>query len=381
MSWVPFTDDRHQRWMVNQMGLYMLIREYLHETMLLRRARVVRERKWIGPDLVTVDINFNGLRAAKDAEAPVLYDDLANGMLYDAGHCFQRLVEMREATKNAAETLARMQREASRETMQNIDRSVGRGEVGLRAATVVRDLSATTLVVGATFLSGGTALGVLGAGSALKGTGTYQDTGNVGAALVDGTFTFVVGVIGVGAAANPAATNAASMTTRVGQAASGGMREAVVQNAREKGVSVLVGASINATGEGIKGHLSGKSAEQSLRAAAARFGTDVAGGMFAGPMLDHMALPVLVRVGTDTGINTGADKLVDVASMQRQLPRPRPSALSCSTRPPMAQRERNTFAPRFCGACSRPGTAQPARRPRQAAPRLRTNRSAFPSVW
>ncbi|MCL4796176.1 MAG: hypothetical protein KJZ84_16570 [Bryobacteraceae bacterium] len=319
MAWVEFTDDRNQRWLVNQMGLYMQIREYLHESMLLQRARVVREKKWIGPDLVTVDINFNGLRAAKDAEAPQLYDDLARRMLHDADQCFHQLADMREATKNSADSLARMQREASGETMRNIDRSVGRGEIALQAATVVRDVSATTLVVGATFLSGGTALAVLGAGSALKGTGTYQDTGNVGAALIDGTFTFAVGVIGVGAAANPAAANAASMTTRFGQAASGGMRQAVVQNAREKGVIVLVGASINATGEGIKGHLSGKSAEQSLKAAAARFGTDVAGGLFAGPMLDHMALPILVRVASDTGINTGADKLVDAASMQRQL--------------------------------------------------------------
>jgi hypothetical protein len=319
MAWIQFADERNQRWMVNQMGLYMLIRENLHESMLLQRARVVREKKWIGPDLVTVDINFNGFRAAKDAEAPGLYDHLARRMIHDADECFHRLVDTRELTKNSSDSLARMQREASGETMRNIDRSVGRGEIALQAATVVRDLSATTLVVGATFLSGGAALAVLGAGSALKGTGTYQDTGNVGAAFVDGTFTFVVGAIGVGAAANPASANAASMTARVGQAASGGMRQAVIQNAKDKGVIVLVGASISATGEGIKGHLSGKSAEQSLKAAAARFGTDVAGGLFAGPMLDHLALPILVRVASDTAINTGADKLVDAASMQRQL--------------------------------------------------------------
>ena len=319
MSWVYFTDDQKKNWMVNQMGLYMLIREYLHESMLLKRAKVVREKKWIGPDLVTVEIDFNGLRAAKDAEAPDLYNELANRMLADGDDCFKQLVDLRQVTKEHSLALERMQRKASNETMANIEKSVGRGEAGLKAATVIRDLSATTLVVGATFLSGGTALAVLGGGSVLKGTGTYQDTGNVGAALVDGTFTFTVGLIGVGAANNPITANAATLSSRLGQASAGGIKQAVVQNAKEKGAIVIVGASINATGEALKGHMSGKTGEQALKSAAARFGTDVAGGLLLGPMLDHMCVPALIRVGTDTVINTGADQLVNAASLQNEL--------------------------------------------------------------
>lgn len=319
MSWVYFTDDQKQNWMVHQMGLYMLIREYLHESMLLKRAKIVRETKWIGPDLVTVEINFDGLRAAKDAEAPDLYNDLANRMLHNGDECFKQLSDIRQITKQHSDALAQMQQKASKETMGNIDKSVGRGEIALKSATVVRDLSATTLVVGATFLSGGTALAVLGGGSALKGTATYQDTGNVGAALIDGTFTFTVGLIGVGAANNPLTANTASLSSRIGQASAGGFRQAVAQNAKEKGAIVLVGASINATGEALKGHVSGKTGEQALRSAAARFGTDVAGGLLFGPVLDHMCVPALVRVATDTAINTGSDKLVDAAALQNAL--------------------------------------------------------------
>jgi hypothetical protein len=240
-------------------------------------------------------------------------------MLHDGGECFARLAELRRITKDHADAVTRMQREASRETMSNIERSVSIGEAGLQAATVVRDLSATTLVVGATFLSGGTALAVLGAGSALKGTGTYQDTGNVGAAILDGSMTFVVGAIGVSAAANPATANAASMTTRLGQAASGGIRQAVAQNVSQRGAVILVGASLNAVGEGLKGHMTGKSAESSLRMAAARFGTDLASNLLAGPILEHMCLPVLVRAVTDTTMNAAADRAVGAAAVPQAV--------------------------------------------------------------
>lgn len=319
MSWVYFTDDSGQNWMVNQIGLYMMIREYLHESMLHQRAKVVREKKWIGPDLVTVEINFDGLRAKKDTEAPEIYNDMANRMLHSAEESFNKLVEVRQITKMHSDALHKMQSDASKETMGNIDKSVNRGEIGLKAATVVRDLSATTLVVGATFLSGGAALAVLGGGSALKGTATYQDTGNVGAAILDGTITFVVGGIGVGAAANPATANAASLSTRWAQASAGGVKQAIVDNAKDKGLIVLIGASFNATGEALKGHMTGKTGKDSLRMAAARFGTDVAGGLLAGPLLDHLALPIIVRTVTDTVIATGSDKLVGAAEVQQAV--------------------------------------------------------------
>lgn len=321
MSWVYFTDDRGQAWNVNQMGLWLLVREYLHASMLRARARTVRETKFIGPDLVTVEINFDGLRAAKDQQAPQTFDSICRSMLKDGGACFNDLVQMRQETTHSSDELKRMQRDASRETMGNIERSVSRGEIGQQAATVVRDLSATTLVVGATFLSGGTALAVLGGGSALKGTATYQDTGNVGAAMIDASATFAVGAIGIGAAARGATANASTLLTRAGQATAQGFRQTIVQNAKDQGVIIVVGATMNAHFEFAKGMVQGQSMSQSLKGAALRFGTDVVSAGVLGPMLDKVALPIAVRLVTDNLAGAAADKLVGAAAVQQQAAR------------------------------------------------------------
>jgi hypothetical protein len=191
---------------------------------------------------------------------------------------------------------------------------VRRGQAGADAARVVRDLSAGTLVVGATFLSGGTALAVLGGGSALKGTATYQDTGNVGAAMLDATATFTVGAIGIGAAgaASSATTSVASrgLMSRVGEAGTGGMRQAVTDHVRQQGAVVLVGAGLNAQFELANGLVQGRTMEQSLRSAGTRFGTDVVSGAVLGPVLDRCALPVATRLITDTAMSRVADATV-----------------------------------------------------------------------
>jgi hypothetical protein len=317
MSWVQFTDDLGKRWEVNQIRLYMLIREYLHESMVHNRAKVKREKKWIGPDLVTVEVDWNGFRAQKDARAPEIYDQMSRMMLRDAELAFNQLIDAREKTKMHSDEFTRMQRQASRETMGNIEKSVGRGEAGLEVATFVRDMSATTLVVGAGFMSGGAAFAALGGGSLLKGTGTYQDTGNVGAAIIDGSTTFVVGAIGIGVAGKTASANSAGLRS-VTQPSST-MKQAVVKNAKDNGVVIIVGAKINAMGEGIKGHMQGEDVEESLKMAARRFGTDIASGFAGGPVIDNMAMPVVVKLTAGVGVNKAGDMLVAPAQVQQQL--------------------------------------------------------------
>jgi hypothetical protein len=315
VPWIDVHDQRGQHWLLNQLGLWILVREYLHATLLLGRARTVRQDRWFGPDLVSVDINFDGFRREKDDQTPLFHDRHVDMILADCQTAFRELTQVREETVRSTRRLREMQQAASSETMGNIDRSVRRGEIGAEGARVVRDLSAGVLVVGATFLSGGTALAVLGGGSALKGTGTYQDTGNVGAAMLDATATFTVGAIGIGAAA-ASTTNAASavarpgLMARAGQATTGGMRQAITDHARQQGAIVLVGAGLNAQFELANGLVQGRTMEESVRSAGTRFGTDVASGLVLGPVLDRCALPIAVRLVTDTAANRAADALV-----------------------------------------------------------------------
>ncbi|MDQ6703713.1 MAG: hypothetical protein M3Z96_11755, partial [Pseudomonadota bacterium] len=88
-----------------------------------------------------------------------------------------------------------MQKKAQSDSFENIDSIVQGAETAKAVLEVVRDTSATILVAGASVLSGGTAIGVLTAGSALKGVAKFQDTGSVWSAIIEGTGTFIVGAI------------------------------------------------------------------------------------------------------------------------------------------------------------------------------------------
>jgi hypothetical protein len=62
-------------------------------------------------------------------------------------------------------------------------------------ARFIRNLSADTIMVGASLVSGGAALALAGTGSVAKGAATYQDTGKVGAAVIKATGSFALAVI------------------------------------------------------------------------------------------------------------------------------------------------------------------------------------------
>lgn len=197
MAWVPFQDDGGRAWEVDQLMLWMLVREYVHARNLYNRSRVNVERRIFGPDITTVEIDWIDFRPTKDRDSQELYHDTSRRLLANGDQGFRELVMMRERARHYSDEFRRKQERAQADTMSSIDRSVRRGEVGETAARAVRDVSAGTLVVGATFLTGGAAVGALGAGSLLNGTATYQNTGNLGAAAINATGTFVVGAVGL----------------------------------------------------------------------------------------------------------------------------------------------------------------------------------------
>jgi hypothetical protein len=205
--------------------------------------------------------------------------------------------------------------------MQNIERSVQRGERGVAVATFVRDLSASVLVVGSAFLSGGSSLAVLGGGSLLRGTANYQDTGNIGSAALEATGTLVVGAIPIGAAA-AVEQSAAQTVVRLGEAvnASG--------TAGQQAFVVVAGSVMDAHFEGCKALAEGQTTEQALRAASLRLGVDViTGGL--GARLDRRAFPVAARLVTDTLSSEMGDMFMD--DMTRQASTGSPTGSTTAT--------------------------------------------------
>ena len=95
-----------------------------------------------------------------------------------------------------------MKRKAQRKTMVNIQTSVNLGEDALPVLEAIRDVSVNAFLIGATILSGGTlspaTTALIGAGSVVKGSGKWEDTGRFQDGVVEASTEFVFGVVGVG---------------------------------------------------------------------------------------------------------------------------------------------------------------------------------------
>ncbi|TVQ40990.1 MAG: hypothetical protein EA370_02840 [Wenzhouxiangella sp.] len=241
MDWVPFEDERGRRWEVDQLMLWMLIREYVHARNIYYRARVKVERRLFSANVTTVEVNWDGFGTAKNRDSEALYQETAEQLLASGAQGLEKVIIMRKRAREYCREFRRKQRKAQSDTMDSIDRSVRNLSAGETTARAVRDISAGTLVVGATFLTGGAAAGALGAGSVLSGTGTYQDTGNLGAAAINATGTFVVGAIGM-----------------AGTAGGGVVRGAQALPGNQQAVLLLVGMKMDVSFNVAQGLVEGK---------------------------------------------------------------------------------------------------------------------------
>jgi hypothetical protein len=296
--WVYFKDNNGKEWLIDQIGMWMLVRQYIYAKLLNDQSKIVTTKNWFGPDMSTVETDFSAIRATRDQLSQDAFTGIETEVLKDAKGAYNSLIQMRSEMDDYSASFKDMQKRASRDTMQAINTSVARSQAAIDVLTVVRDLSATTLVVGAGFLSGGAALGVLGAGSALKGTARYQDSGNIGSAILEASGTFVFGMI----------TMAPSIA-EVG-AAPGLMSRATAPALATSGQRmgmVIIGAQMDATFEGVKSAMEGGTAKEAITRAGVRFATDIASGA-AGIKLDKLALPIAARLLTDTGAAVASDK-------------------------------------------------------------------------
>jgi len=309
--WAKFNDNAKGTWLINQDGLTAFARQYVYAQLLSEKSKIVHTKQTFnilgfnvsGPELVTVETDFLGIRNLRDGRSRMLYDQITTLLRQDGKRAFSKLVDLHGQLDDFRDNLREMQQAASDETMDNVESSVTSAEKYKHYFEVIRDLSATTLVVGAGFLSGGSALAVLSSGSALKGYGKYQATGDVGQGVLEATGTFIVGTIAM-APNLTAASKSVSLLEK-------SLAPTDVTTG-ERVALILVGAQTDAALEAGKSVIEGGSGKQALEKAGLRFATDVATGG-TGIKLDRMALPVVVRLVTDTGLTVGSDKVVDLA--------------------------------------------------------------------
>ncbi len=176
MAWITYADTRGRGWAFDPDGCAHVFRSCFYNRELVSRSRIRRvDHGWGLPTTTEVETNFNGIRAATTAAARVSINEILADAARDARGFYEHLVRVRADGEAASAHYNRMSREASHATAQAIDANVGGWENALAAARFVRDASAGVLLVGATVLSGGTALAVGAGGTGLTFTGNTQD--------------------------------------------------------------------------------------------------------------------------------------------------------------------------------------------------------------
>lgn len=293
-------------WAFDPDVIYGIVRAAVRARMIRQRSRVVTESHGLlMPTTYHVETNWNGFRQAYAAEAALMWAEAEMQLRTGPRNFFGTLVGLvNDAIVD--DTWHRTQvASCSQRSSASISRVVDNWETALTTARIVRDASATILVVtaglvmapagaaaagaaGMTGISAGTATTTLAVGSAMRGAFTYQDTGNVGSAMVNATGTFVVGMIGISGA------SAATLTS--GQQAT----------------ILVIGSAAQGTTAGMQALVEGKSMRQAAVAAAVGAGSQALGGV-VGARIESLGFVTQLAAGTviDLGGNMASNAITD----------------------------------------------------------------------
>lgn len=317
MAFAKFSDRSGALWLVDVDGVRHLIRSYLRSAAVLRRSTLSPQTQALGPlntfklTTFTVQTNFPGLAHDINTHSTTEFNTFKAMLKISGQKAFDYLVAKRNETINNSEAFREMQQEASRQTNDAINRVQNYIQTWKTGATVVRDLSADILIIGATFLSGGTAAAALGGDSVMKGGFKFEDKklagDTTGDALVAGSIEastdLVVGAVQMGSA------------SVVKTAFTAGTAEAKTA----AGVLVVVGAEIDGATEFAKAAIDGKSVRQGLIAAGTRAGLDIVAGplldrAFPSESLSRMSFPITISRSTTQTVSLTALAVKSAAS-------------------------------------------------------------------
>ena len=151
---------------MNTEGIARLIRSYAYARALKENSTVNVEKHLLGPNLVTVDIDWTQVPKSRDhfiaQTSNEFFMRMSTNMSGSQGMDYlETMVEDRDGYH--AQVLD-MQRDAGKQTMANIETSVERGDVAIKALTAVRDGAAETELVLASVALAPAAAGVIGGG-------------------------------------------------------------------------------------------------------------------------------------------------------------------------------------------------------------------------
>ncbi len=150
-------------------------------------------------ELWTVDVDWDAVHAKTERDIKLEMPDLRAwakvdpvGVARELDHRIDFAAELRQAF------LDKM-RGVSAQNVQNIDKAVAAYETDIKIARFVRDTAAELFMVAASVETGGAAATLYASlGSAGKGYAKFEDTGNYGAAVLEGCGSFVFAAAKIG---------------------------------------------------------------------------------------------------------------------------------------------------------------------------------------
>lgn len=198
MTWKPYQTEQGE-FCIDWDVCCQIIRSYHRAKAQLGHSRDVVESQvstwnpmtWKLPDLSFVEVDWAAVR--KESETRVAMDGWRLGavaMFKPRGvdGMVHELREMQAETRRLNESLRARMRMATAKSMAAMERSVDAFESSVETARHVRDLAGSTLILAGTIATGGLASGALlgtGAGTVLKTTAKYQDTGSAASAAIE----------------------------------------------------------------------------------------------------------------------------------------------------------------------------------------------------
>lgn len=166
------------------------------------------ERDWSAfgmrlPDLHTVEVDWKRVNLETTTQTEMELRNFYAGAGSSMKTQLRKLLEMMEQADDDRDTFHDKQAEAQKKTQDNIEDCVGTAETVIGVLKEVRDTSAEIVMVGAIYMSGGTAaIAFTTLGSGMKAGFAYQDTGRADRAvatfstnLLMGAFDLKVGAL------------------------------------------------------------------------------------------------------------------------------------------------------------------------------------------
>jgi hypothetical protein len=319
MPWSTFT-SKDGIYLVDWDVVGRMLRSYVRSCAVLTHAIVNSEFHWIGPNLHTVDVDWDTVRCQTNSQAESKFAEFYGKAQSNMSAQIAYLAHLIEVTKHNNARFQRMLHDAQQQTMKNIEKSVGRAETGLNVARFTRDASAALLMVSASLVAVPVGIGAVAVGSGLKATARAQDDPKATKSTIAATFAteFAFGVIDLGAEAK-----IEELAKAAGDAAFKSTASELERKAAEKGMKLGLGIlhSVAKTAtDPTKAVLEGKSFQDAL----IKGGLDAAVGthkeilkwMIDGDERFKM-LSAIAETAIDFGADKGADALIEANKEQK----------------------------------------------------------------